>query len=150
MTDDGTDLGLVSTARLTPDDVRDTQRFVVLLGRLGLELSAAIHDAVGDVVASNAAVVTLSLLELEGPKRPGELQLATGLSSGGVAKLLDRLEEHGFIARQIGAIPEDRRGVIVTITPEGRRAAETIAVAIRSRFDALRVFAKEFSALAEG
>jgi DNA-binding MarR family transcriptional regulator len=157
--DDGTDQGPTSTdppkdgaatEGLTQDDVRDTQRFVILLGRLGLELSAAIHDAVGADLASNAAVVTLSLLDLEGPKRPGELQLATGLSSGGVSKLLDRMEGQDLIARKIGSIPEDRRGVIVSITAEGRLAAERIAGAIRGRFDELRVFVKEFSALAEG
>ncbi len=156
--DDGTDRGLRSTDPdnggaadgLTQDDIRDTQRFVILLGRLGLELSAAIRDAVGADLASNAAVVTLSLLDLEGPKRPGELQVATGLSSGGVSKLLDRMEAADLIARRIGSIPEDRRGVMVSITPEGRRASATIAGAIRGRFDELRVFVKEFSALAEG
>lgn len=159
MSDDGTDPGSTSTQQsvpgavnegLTPNEVRETQRFVILLGRLGLELSAAIHDAVGADLASNAAVVTLSLLDLEGPKRPGELQVATGLSSGGVSKLLDRLEAADLIARQTGSIAADRRGVIVSIAAEGRRASEAIAWAIRGRFDDLRVFVKEFSALAEG
>jgi DNA-binding MarR family transcriptional regulator len=133
---------------LAPGDLRATQRFVVLLGQLGLELTAAIQDAVGDH-ASNTGVVTLNLLDLEGPKRPGEIQMATGLSSGGVSKLLDRLEGAGLVDRSLGSIPDDRRGVVVSITPEGHRVSLLIAAAIRSRFDEMRVFMKEFAALAE-
>ena len=40
----------------------------------------------------------------------------------GVTKLVDRLEQDGFVRRE--ANPSDRRGVLVRITPAGRRLAK--------------------------
>jgi DNA-binding MarR family transcriptional regulator len=53
---------------------------------------------------------------------PTELSAATLLSSGGMTSRLDRLEEAGLVRRKPD--PEDRRGVLVELTAEGRRIAE--------------------------
>jgi DNA-binding MarR family transcriptional regulator len=53
---------------------------------------------------------------------PTELSNTAMLSSGGMTSRLDRLEEAGLIRRR--ADPDDRRGVLVELTAEGRRLAE--------------------------
>jgi DNA-binding HxlR family transcriptional regulator len=110
--------------------VRDVQILLMRMGTLGQRVSEAIEDAVGVEVSGNGPVVVLFALDLEGPKRPGDLQVLTGLSSGGVSKLLDRLERAGLVSRAYGTLAEDRRGAVVQLTAKGRRAArKTAAVA---------------------
>lgn len=46
------------------------------------------------------------------------------LSSGGMTARIDRLERRGLIAREPN--PDDRRGVLVALTPEGRALVETV------------------------
>ena len=51
---------------------------------------------------------------------PGELSADLDLSSGAMTNRLDRLEARGFVRRHPD--PNDRRGVQVELTPEGRNA----------------------------
>src|SRR2546428_13306037 len=53
---------------------------------------------------------------------PSELSAATPLSSGGMTSRLDRLPEAGLRQRQPD--PDDRRGVVVELTAEGRRVTD--------------------------
>ncbi|MGH2585993.1 MAG: MarR family winged helix-turn-helix transcriptional regulator [Dehalococcoidia bacterium] len=77
----------------------------------------------------------LSILALEGVITPGRLAEATGLSSGGVSGILDRLERTGFIRRE--SDPADRRRVLVWVSPEqGRRLIE-VFTPMQEALDAL-------------
>ena len=62
------------------------------------------------------------LLELEragdGGLRPFELERALLLPQYGLSRLLDRIEREGHIMRR--PCPDDRRGQIILITPQGR------------------------------
>jgi DNA-binding MarR family transcriptional regulator len=60
---------------------------------------------------------------------PTQLMQSVMLSSGGMTNRLDRLEEAGWIRRQ--ADPVDRRGVVVELTPAGRKL---IDAATETRF----------------
>ncbi|MEU0830389.1 MarR family transcriptional regulator [Streptomyces sp. NPDC005969] len=53
----------------------------------------------------------LNTLELAGPMTPGELGARTGLTTGPTTRLIDRLEQAGYVRR--AADPADRRKVIV-------------------------------------
>ncbi|MFI6316218.1 MarR family winged helix-turn-helix transcriptional regulator [Nonomuraea sp. NPDC050556] len=53
----------------------------------------------------------LNILELAGPMTPGELGTRTGLTTGPTTRLIDRLEEAGYVRRT--PAPGDRRKVIV-------------------------------------
>jgi DNA-binding MarR family transcriptional regulator len=53
---------------------------------------------------------------------PAELSRSLLLTSGGLTKRLDRLEQDGLIARSPD--PNDRRSVLVRLTPEGRNLIE--------------------------
>ena len=54
----------------------------------------------------------MTLLQTYGPLTPRQLAEHTGLTSGTVTGVIDRLESHGFVTRQ--ADPSDRRKVVVT------------------------------------
>jgi DNA-binding MarR family transcriptional regulator len=53
---------------------------------------------------------------------PTELTRATLLSSGGMTKRLDRLEEAGLVERRPD--PDDRRGTLVRLTRRGKRVID--------------------------
>jgi DNA-binding MarR family transcriptional regulator len=65
----------------------------------------------------------------DGRLTPTQLMRSVMLSSGGMTNRLDRLEEAGWIRRE--ADPDDRRGVVVTLTPTGRKL---IDAATETRF----------------
>lgn len=52
------------------------------------------------------------------PVTPGDLSRSTMVTTGGMTKLLDRLEARGLIRRE--ADPRDRRGRLVVLTDDGR------------------------------
>jgi DNA-binding MarR family transcriptional regulator len=53
---------------------------------------------------------------------PGSLLRRTLVSSGAMTNRLDRLEDAGLVQR--GPDPEDRRGVLVRLTPAGKRRVD--------------------------
>jgi DNA-binding MarR family transcriptional regulator len=59
--------------------------------------------------------------------RPSEFTSALMLTSSGTTKRLDRLEQAGLIAR--APDPDDRRGILITLTPAGRRLIDTVTEA---------------------
>ncbi|MEU6221409.1 MarR family transcriptional regulator [Streptomyces sp. NPDC047022] len=67
----------------------------------------------------------LNTLELDGPMTPGELGARTGLTTGPTTRLIDRLEQAGYVRRT--ADPLDRRKVIVE--PIGKPAGLDEALA---------------------
>lgn len=67
--------------------------------------------------ASDAQV--LSLLTVNGPMTPGEIAKLTGLTTGSVTSLLDRLEIGAYINRERDT--RDRRKVVVAAAPEGQQ-----------------------------
>jgi DNA-binding MarR family transcriptional regulator len=58
---------------------------------------------------------------------PGALAAAMMLSSGGTTARLDRLEKLGHVERF--PAPNDRRGVLVRLTPRGRRIVDSAVAA---------------------
>ena len=68
------------------------------------------------------------LLELErsqdGRLRPMELERRTLLAQYNASRLIDRMEAAGLVTRE--AHPEDKRGQLIAITPEGRALRKKI------------------------
>lgn len=62
---------------------------------------------------------------------PGALAGSMMISSGGTTARLDRLEKAGLVQR--GPDPDDRRGVLVRLTPRGRRVVDQAVTAGLSR-----------------
>ncbi len=55
---------------------------------------------------------------------PTQLFEAMMMSSGGMTSLIDRLEKAGWVGRSPN--PDDRRGTLVTLTPEGLKLTEAL------------------------
>jgi DNA-binding MarR family transcriptional regulator len=90
----------------------------------------------------------LSLLNLHGPQTPGRLAETTGLTTGTVTGVIDRLERGGYVRRERDAA--DRRKVLVTPVAEAmaplaehyRQHGEHLDAVLRGRDpDQLRVIA---------
>ncbi|QEL18468.1 MarR family winged helix-turn-helix transcriptional regulator [Limnoglobus roseus] len=75
-------------------------------------------------------LATLRRHESKGGLNPTQLCENVMLTSGAMTSRLDRLQEAKLIARQ--ADPADRRGVVVVLTPKGRKLIEA---ATATRFE---------------
>jgi DNA-binding MarR family transcriptional regulator len=83
-------------------------------------------DAYDELVAARLGINRsdlrcLDLLHERGTMTAGELAAGSGLTSGATTRLLDRLEQVGYIRR----LPDkgDRRRVLVELTPRARKLA---------------------------
>jgi DNA-binding MarR family transcriptional regulator len=90
------------------------------MSRAGLVILSALGDADDRLDRDDfQMLLALCQIDLLGGCRPGTLIDALGLSSGGVSKLLDRLEAHGWITREYGTLGDDRRAVVLHTTESG-------------------------------
>jgi DNA-binding MarR family transcriptional regulator len=71
----------------------------------------------------------LSLLAIKGVATPKELSSYTGLASGSMTAMLDRLEKAQFIRRRPN--PKDRRGVLIEISEKWVEAAEPLVAGVQ-------------------
>jgi len=102
------------------------------IGRLRLAgqlVSAFYERSVKPFDLRPADFFLLSELRRAGPPytlSPGELSLELVRSSGGITRMLDQLEQRGWIRREPD--PNDRRGVRVCLTDEGRELIDEAMV----------------------
>jgi DNA-binding MarR family transcriptional regulator len=127
------------------DSTRSLERagaLIAQLARLGASVTAMLRAATPDPeLATNVPVVVLFELRAAGPLRPSEIQELTGLTSGGVTKLIDRMEGHGVVRRLDGHPEGDRRGVMVALTPAGEALLAAFAGSLVDRIDEVREIA---------
>ena len=77
----------------------------------------------------------VNLLDLLGPMTPGALAKGSGLSTGGVTVVLDRLEGAGYVRRE--ANPHDRRSVLVRLQPTQQRRVDANYKSVQQQFAAV-------------
>ena len=92
----------------TLTDRERAEEMLIIFGRLGRAVHDAITDRVGSDLAGNPDVFVICSLHLRGPLRPSDIVDGIGMTSGGVTKLIDRLEQNGYIRREFGAVASDR------------------------------------------
>lgn len=93
--------------------------------RLARHVEAArerLLERFGLSVADFDVLATLRRSALPQGLKAKELQASVMITSGGMTKRLDRLEAAGLIERRPD--PDDRRGVLITLTKAGRRLIE--------------------------
>lgn len=134
-------------AKLTQADLIRAKRTLLVLGALGNTISDALDDRVGPALSNNVDVMVVTSLDIDGPQRPADIAALTGMSSGGVTKLLDRLEQQGLLAREHGRIGGDRRAIRISLTPTGKDVADRMAASMASRMSVLREALAEIVAL---
>jgi MarR family transcriptional regulator, organic hydroperoxide resistance regulator len=74
----------------------------------------------------------LNLLDLLGPVTPGALAQWSGLSSGGVTVVLDRLESQGYVRREPN--PDDRRSVLIRLQPTQQKRVDRNYKGVQEQF----------------
>ncbi len=119
------------------------ERTANLLGALALSLTDRTVEAIAAAGGrSGAGAAALSALHhfLDGPSID-RLRQVLGLTSSGTVRLVDRLEQDGYVRRESGA---DGRATLVRLTPAGERAARAVTDA------RTRVLADALAALSPG
>ncbi|MBB4183624.1 DNA-binding MarR family transcriptional regulator [Sinorhizobium terangae] len=107
------------------------------LGRLRAHIARQQEAVFAEYELTSASFDVLATLRRSGPPfqlSPGELLAATMVTSGTMTNRIDQLEKAGLVERLDN--PEDRRGVIIALTPEGKKridAAVTAHVANQQR-----------------
>ena len=95
------------------------------LGRLSRHLDLARRDAFTSHGIESWEFDVLAALRRAGTPyelSPGRLLRETLVTSGTMTNRVDRLAARGFVERNPD--PEDRRGVLVRLTPEGKQAVD--------------------------
>lgn len=124
-------------------------RTLVLLRRMSRVLNGAIDRAGLSIMRGNPEVRVCVTLHREGAQRPRDLQEASGLTSGGLTKLLDRLEVAGVVQRGARGGRGDGRAVEIRLTPVGRRSVTRLLQVLDDAHDDCRPMAKEIVQLVE-
>jgi len=99
-----------------------------LLGAVSLAIGDRTSDAVGEIAGgSDSAAIALSALDhfLDDPS-VDLLRRVLGLTASGTVRLVDRLQEAGYVSRAPGP---DGRTVSLRLTASGRRAARRVTAA---------------------
>lgn len=131
-----------------PDSGTGLDQAANLLGALSLVIADRMADEMeqaGGRSGSGAAALSALLHFLDQPS-VDLLRRVLGLTPSGTVRLVDRLEQDGYVHRGPGA---DGRSVSVSLTETGRIAAERVAAArTRVLLSALAVLSEEERELA--
>src|SRR3954471_9237908 len=103
----------------------EVEGIVDRIGGLHRSFQRAMDETLTEFKLDYAEYKLLGLLTREGEvyrSSPGKLARMMELSSGAMTNRLDRLEKAGFLRRLPD--PDDRRGIMVELTDEGKRVYE--------------------------
>ncbi len=108
-----------------PSGRRELIDQAALAARLQQNAYDRFEDAASEYFGVNrTAMRCMDVLERAGRLSAGEIARQTGLSSGAVTALLDRLERGGWVRRLRDAA--DRRRILVELTEQAQRGAAEI------------------------
>lgn len=98
---------------------------LVVAGRQLSTATIMFHQAIADRLGLNVTDhKCMDLLLMKGPLTAGELAGLTGLTTGAITAVIDRLEQAGFVRR--GDDLDDRRRVVVQAVPKRCREIERL------------------------
>ena len=107
---------------MTQDISPDAQAAGALLGREFATAMVVFHEAVGRLLGlSSVERKCVDVLQRLGPVTAGTIGDHTGLTTGAVTGLVDRLEKAGYVRRTRD--PQDRRKVVVELLPNEKMDA---------------------------
>jgi DNA-binding MarR family transcriptional regulator len=114
----------------------EVEGLVDRIGGLNRRFHRALDETLAEFELDYAEYKLLGLLYREAEvyrSSPGRLARLMELSSGAITNRLDRMEEAGLLRRL--ADPDDRRGILVELTPDGKRVYEE-AIGVQGRKEA--------------
>jgi DNA-binding MarR family transcriptional regulator len=126
-------------------------RLLLLLAEFGSTVSNAMKAAVGEAeLVGNTPILIMCHIDLHGPQRPVNLEKLTGLTSGGLSHMLDRMEGLGVVERGRQAVRGDRRGVLVSLTVDGTALLKAMTAELERRVPETRALVEEIVRVLEG
>ena len=131
MSEDTTDRVLSGWDETRPDLAVGALQVTARLSRIGPHLAKRQEEVFGRFGLSRGEVGALSALRISGPPyqlSPTRLAKGLMLSSAGITSRIDRLERRGLVRRLDD--PDDRRGVIIELTDEGREVVDEAVAAL--------------------
>ena len=103
-----------------------TARLMLAMVEVALEMTEIAAEVLEEPTLSrNAPIAVLFKLWLEGDARPRDLADAIGQTSGGVSKVIDRLDEAGLVERS-GDELADGRAVLIRLTDTGSAVTDRL------------------------
>ncbi len=124
---------------------------LVLYGRVGAVTTDALRAALSNPdLSDNVSIAILCHLGAHGSRRPLDLQRVTGLSSSRITRAVDKLEAAGLVARSFGAVADDRRGTVITLTEAGEADMARVTAAVQGLVGPLRKLTREITELLGG
>jgi DNA-binding MarR family transcriptional regulator len=134
---DSVDETLEVWARELPQLDLETEGIVTRIDQLHRYLEKSMRETLDAFDLSHGEYKLMVHLRYWGPPyrgRPGKLADRLGLSSGAMTNRLDNLERRGLVRRIDD--PDDRRGVLVELTDEGKRLWDE-AVGVQAEKEAI-------------
>ena len=126
-----TDRQLGGWSEARPDIEIKSLQVTARLSRIGPLLAKRQEAVFGQFGLSRGEVGALGALRIAGPPyRLSPTRLGKGLmmSSAGMTSRIDRLERRGFVRRLPD--PDDRRGVLIELTDQGRETVDAAVAAL--------------------
>lgn len=111
---------------LTPEELSAWSGLQRMLAQLGAKLNRELSSS-SDLSLQDYGVLVVLSEQAEGRMRAFELGRELGWEKSRVSHHIGRMEKRSLVSRQ--PCPSDKRGLIVAITPEGRRVLEAAAPA---------------------
>src|SRR5215475_8697482 len=111
----------MSTRTSRPDLIEALMRAMRDTSARGVLFSQAVAERTG---INSTDLECLDFIVMRGPLTAGELAEATGLTTGAITGVIDRLERAGVAQRQRDA--DDRRKVLVKVLPAALRRLEPL------------------------
>ena len=127
---DWTDALLDRLAATRPRKEIEAYQVTARISRIALHIARHQEEVFGRFGLNRGEVGVLGALLLAGTGQqlsPTQLFQGLMLSSAGITSRLDRLERRGYVKRT--RHPNDRRGVLVTLTDDGRKVLEQAVTA---------------------
>ncbi len=127
---DWTDALLDRLAATRPRKEIEAYQVTARISRIALHIARHQEEVFGRFGLNRGEVGVLGALLLAGSGQqlsPTQLFQGLMLSSAGITSRLDRLERRGYVKRT--RHPSDRRGVLVTLTNDGRKVLEQAVTA---------------------
>jgi len=135
---------------MSSNDEQAAKELLLRLGEFGSFVSKRLVEVAGDdLMVQNISVMLLCRLDLDGPLRPNQLAELQDMTTGGVSKLIDRMESDGLVERRHGVLATDQRAVLVVLTRKGRDLVHQMAEVIADQLTETQAIVKELNRLLE-
>lgn len=104
-------------------------RLLSPIHRASRQIALHLEDRLESTGAASRDCHLLSYLRSYAPCPVGEIARVFGVKGSTLTGMLDRLEEHGWLSREID--PDDRRSFVVLLTGEGTARADEVNRVVR-------------------